>query len=241
MEHSYAYEHHFVEQYLLDELPSEVRGEFEEHFFDCLTCAAELKMTSEFLQAARSELQRPEVPGSAPVFATPRRARTTLLGLLQLRPTYAAMALAACLLLVVYQNSVTLPQLRNEVARLDTPAVLPAVSLVGGNSRGGNTPTVSLNGAATVLLQVDIPTHDELSRYTCSLYSPAHRLVWSVDVTAEAARDTVFLRAPLGNAASGIYTLAVQGISSQGNSNSPGIEIAKYYFILKTEVSQSGH
>jgi len=243
MEHSYASEHHLVEQYLLDELSPAARDEFEEHFFDCRECAAELKVTSEFLQLARSELQRQEFAAAQASAQTSvgSRAWSALQDLLQWRPVVAFAVLATCLVVVVYQNSVTLPRLRSEVARLDTPAVLPTISLVGGNSRGGSLPSAKLNGATSIVLQVDIPTQDGISAYTCSLYSPQHRLVWSFQVTAEAAKDTVFLHAPLGgNPESGTYTLAVRGNKAPGTSAGPDVDVARYDFNLNTVTSKSG-
>jgi hypothetical protein len=236
MEHSYASEHRFVERYLLDELSAEERDGFEEHFFDCRECAAELTATSDFLDAARVELERPETAAPAP-----SRSVAGGRGPLRWKPAYervfGAAALAACLLVTIYQNAVTLPRLRGELARADAPAAIPAISLVTGNSRGGNIPSLNLQGAASVLLQVDIPSQDGVSSYTCSLYSPDRRLVWSLDVTAEAAKDTVFLRAPLGSAESGTYTLAVQGKGGPGNAKA---DVARYSFNLNTGASQPG-
>jgi hypothetical protein len=233
MEHSYASEHHLVEQYLLEELSPDVRDEFEQHFFDCQECAAELRMTSEFLQAARAELQRPEAePATEP--------RYSLRNLLQWRPMFALPALAACLLVLVYQNSVTVPRLRSEVARADSPAVLPSLSLVSGNSRGGNLPSVNTNGAGWILLQVDIPLQEGASGYICSLYSPRHELLWSVPVSAEAAKDTVSLRAPLGDAVSGTYSLVVRAAGSQGGTAAPATELANYSFTVNVGAANSG-
>lgn len=243
MEHSYASEHRFVEQYLLDELPPAVRDEFEEHFFDCRECSAELRLTSEFLATARLELQRPEFataaasPGAVRAPGAARWVRNALGGWLSWRGPFAGAALAACLLVLVYQNVVTLPRLRSDVARAEAPAVIPVISLVGGNSRGGNVPSANVSGAKSVLLQLDIPTLDGVSTYSCSLYSPDHRLIWSVDVTAEEAKDTVFLRAPLVRAESGTYTLAVQA----KNSNGAKVDVVKYQVNLNIGATQSGH
>jgi hypothetical protein len=236
MEHPYASEHRLVEQYLLDELSPEMRDEFEQHFFDCRECAAELRMTSEFLQAARTELQRAE----AETVMQATGSRYSLRTLLQWRPVFAVAAFAACLLMVVYQNAVTLPRLRSEVAHADIPAVLPSLSLVGGNSRGGSLPSVNASGAGWILLQVDIPMQEGITSYTCSLYSPRHELLWSVPVSAEAAKDTVSLRAPLGDAAGGTYSLVVRAGGSQGSAAATGTELVSYFFVVNTGTANSG-
>ena len=43
MNHNEAVREQAVERYLLGELPEDARARFEEHFFDCALCAADLK------------------------------------------------------------------------------------------------------------------------------------------------------------------------------------------------------
>jgi hypothetical protein len=236
MEHAYAVEHRLVEQYLLNELSPEARDTFEEHFFDCQKCAADLRTTDAFLKAARTELQQ---IGQTPKLQIVSRRKS--FSLLQWGPALAISALAACLVVMFYQNLVTFPRLRSDVARVDAPAILPSVSLVGGNSRGGSVPSTALNGAKSVLLQVDIPTQNRFSRYICSLYTPQHQLIWAVEVSAEQAKDTVSIRAPLREAISGTYTLEVQGDQSADSSTSTsGSVLASYSFTLNAGASGAG-
>ncbi len=236
MEHSFAIEHHLVEQYLLEELPPEVRDEFEDHYFGCPECAAELRETSEFLRSVRNELQRPQLIFKRSGETAPKPASEPDLArnLLQWRPAFAIVALAACLVIVLYQNTVTFPRLRGEVASLNRPEVFASLSLVGGNRRGGGVPSVSLAGAKTLLLQVDIPSQDRFTGYICTLYSPQHQPLWTVQVSPEQAKDTVSLRAPLGSqSASGTYSLQVQG--SQGSSVAANVVLASYSFNVSAD------
>ena len=240
MDHSRAADDRFVEQYLLGELSPELRDEFETHFFDCAECSVELRATSEFLEAARRELERPELLLHAQTLsARPGRPRGNLLFW---RSAAVLSALAACLMVIVYQNTVTVPRLRNEVAEMHVPSVLPSISLVGGNSRGGSFPTAALGGERSILLQVDIPTKEEFSSYICSLYSPKHQLVWTVDVSAEEAKDTVSIRAPLGSGADGTYSLEVRGrIAAMSGAPSSEIDVADYHFALNAGGAGEGH
>ena len=57
MDHNQATQLTAVEKYLLDELPPEVRDEFEEHFFDCQECATDLRATAGFIDAAKREFK----------------------------------------------------------------------------------------------------------------------------------------------------------------------------------------
>jgi hypothetical protein len=230
MEHSFAVEHQLVEQYLLEELSPEIRDEFEDHYFGCPECAAEVRETSEFLRAVRAELQRPQLISkqSAEQETKPVSRPSSTRNLLQWRPAFTIAALAACLIIVLYQNTITFPHLRGEVASLNQPEVFPSLSLVGGNSRGGDIPSVTLNDAKTLLLQVDIPSQDQFTGYTCNLYSPQHQLLWTVRLSPGQVKDTVSLRAPLGSqSVSGTYSLQVQG--HQGSS-ATNVELASYTF-----------
>src|ERR1700750_3015203 len=113
MEHAFAVEHHLVEQYLLKELSPDVCDEFEDHYFGCAECAANLHKTDEFLKAVRTELQRPQlISNSATIHEAEPAYKPHLAGSRWgWRPAFSIAALAACLILVLYQNAVTLPRL----------------------------------------------------------------------------------------------------------------------------------
>lgn len=112
MEHSEAIRLQAAEKYLLGELPLALREEFEDHFFDCPICALDIKAAAAFADNAREVLRDQPQPDrfrqqdSAPV-------STGWFG--WLKPAFAMPAFAALALLLVvgYQNIVTIPQLKN--------------------------------------------------------------------------------------------------------------------------------
>ena len=236
MDHHYAAEHHLVEQYLLKEMSPELRDQFEDHYFDCQLCAADLRATAAFLDTARTELQKPE-------FA-PAPSRNKVVSINRSRflwkPAFSFAALAACLLVIVYQNAVLFPSLRSEVASLRTPEILPTVSLAAGNSRGGATLSASTGAAQAVLLQFDIPGQERFSAYTCQLFSPQHKLLWSGLVSSQQARETVSLRVPIAPQSSGDYSLVVKGNEKQDGA-ATSVDLATYKFSLHAETVGSGH
>ena len=226
MDHQQATQLSAVEKYLLDELSPEMRDQFEEHFFDCEECASDLRATAGFMDAAKRELRARQVKVAAPVVAITPRATS-------LWPKVAVWAaLAASLLVIVYQNVLVFPRARTEVSELRSPEILPSLSLMGGNSRGGNVPTLTVGAAKPFLLLLDIPTEDRFSSYNCQLYSPQGTLVWQVGVTAQAAKDTISMRVPSSGKQAGEYTLAVQGQGNQGNAGP--VEIARLRFKLNS-------
>lgn len=245
MDHSHAAEHKFVEQYLLRELSPELRDEFEEHFFDCGICAAELRATDAFLEAARLELRdsvgtvglEHRAPG---LVVMPKREGGGW------KAASWGLAIAASLLLAFlgYQNIVTLPRLRGEVATLNAPEVLPAVSLVGGGSRGGDLPAATVAQGHSILLQFDIPDgsrEDRFGSYRCSLFSPQHDVVWTVEIPAAQAKDTVSIRVPLGSKVGGTYSLEVRGLLTRESAAAVGIELANYRFVVNADAVGAGH
>ena len=67
MNHQDAMQLMAVEKYLLNELPPQVRDDFEAHYFDCPECAADLRATDAFLNAAKAELKAASLSRPAPV------------------------------------------------------------------------------------------------------------------------------------------------------------------------------
>ena len=226
MNHDEAVRLSLVEKYLLDELAPQLRDEFEEHYFDCRECADDLRAASAFIDAARSELRAAPAAKAAP--SPPKKAWFAWLW----SPAFMVPALAACLLVIAYQNILIFPRFRNALAQMRSPEILPALSLVGGNSRGATAPSVTVAGSNSFLILVDIPTQDRFSSYACLLYSPTGSVVWRVQVSAEEAKDTVSIRVPAGRAASGSYSLVIQGNGGGSAPAESGTELARYRFTL---------
>lgn len=228
MKHDEAARLSLVEKYLLDELPPELRDEFEEHYFDCLECADDLRATAAFLDTTKEELKK--FPAET---AAPGRVKKPWLAWLW-TPAFVVPTLAACLLVIAYQSLVVYPHFRSEIAQLQAPEILPSVSLVGDNSRGGTTPSITVREAHAFLVSFDIPTQERFSSYTCLLYSPSGSLAWSVQVSAAAARDTVTIRIPATQGISGNYALAVKGDTGATPAEN-GVDLVRYHFTLKNQ------
>jgi len=220
MDHNQATQLTAVEKYLLDELPPEVRDEFEEHFFDCQECATDLRATAGFIDAAKREFK------VKPAAVAGSKSR-----MVSIWPSALAWAaLAASLLVIAYQNVVVYPRFKSEIAELKAPEILPQVSLVGGNSRGGQIPVATVGSGRPFLLLLDIPTEDRFSSYTCLLYSASGSLAWRVEVSPQQARDTVSIRVPSAGQGAGEYTLTVQG-----NMAGSAVDLAHYRFTLSSQ------
>ena len=233
MDHQEAIRLGAVEKYLLDGLEPAQRVEFEEHFFGCPECATDLRMTSEFLDIARKELGGGTIGG-----ITPRTLKRSWIELFW-RPTVLAPALAILLGVIAYQNLVVLPRFSGQITQLRGPAVVAALSLIGGNSRGVASPVPSGSAAQPFLLSLDIPAAQQYSSYVCELVDSSGTVVWRVPVSAAQAQDTVSIDVPAGNLRAGDYLLVVRGMKPQGQSGdgeAQAIDLARYRFNLSPSI-----
>jgi Putative zinc-finger len=222
MDHQEALRCEAVEKYLLGELALQERDEFEEHFFDCPHCAAELKTTAAFLDEVKREFR--QLPAVKPAPRARKPSRFEFLW----RPAFFAPAFALLLSVIVYQNVRVFPRVAAEGTRLDRPEVLSAVSLIGANSRGGVNPSVTVGKDQPILLTLDIPAAEQYTSYTCTLIAPSGATVWRVPVSASQAKDTVSIRVPGADLKPGDYTLRVQANPVRGEP----ADIARYRFTL---------
>lgn len=215
-----------VEKYLLHELPPATRDEFEAHFFECADCAADLRATAAFMEAAKRGLQHPAV--AAPPRARHRRA--------WFAPSWSlpvvSFACAALFAVVLYQNVMIYPGIARTAAALNQPQILASLSLVGGDSRGGAVPAITVTRGAPFLLSLDVPTSDRFVRYTCVLESSSGAIVWHLDISAAQAKDTLAIRVPSAGRDSDEYSLVVQGSSDA--SSVPPVDLARYRFRLNS-------
>jgi hypothetical protein len=223
MDHNEAMRGAAVEKYLLDELAPPERDEFEQHFFDCQECAADLQTTAAFLEGTKSEFRRRHIARPAPL---EKKNRFAFLW----RPAFASSAFALLLLVIVYQNVVVYPRFAGEIAQLKNPEVLPSISLIGAGSRGAAVPAATVSRAQSVLLSLDIPAAQQYSSYSCVLIDPSGAIIWRVPVSAEQAKDTVSIRIPARDWAGGGYQLVVQG--NENPAPSEPADLAHYRFML---------
>jgi hypothetical protein len=222
MNHDEAVREQAVERYLLGELAQDVRARFEEHFFDCAICAADLKTGALFVDALRADRQ----PAGSPapdLRIVPKRTAPWL------RP-WLAPALAASLLVVAYQNILVLPAMRRAANVAQTPAVMNNVVLANIDARGGDIPKVVAPALGSFLLSVDIPSKGDYASYICLLYNASGDRLWQMPITVQQVENTVSLRVPTDRAASGANELRILGVPAAGGSP---VEVGRYRFNLQ--------
>src|SRR5438445_7153892 len=141
MDHSEAVRLQAAAKYVLGELQGAARDEYEEHYFGCVECAADLKATAAFAAMSRAAFREDAaaapVPGrsrqAAPAPSWFERFRWALIGV----PALASLALIA---VVGYQSTVTIPKLRSEASLAAANTYNQTIELGASAMRRGSEP-----------------------------------------------------------------------------------------------------
>ncbi len=218
MNHSEAIKQMAAERYLLDELTPETREEFEEHVFDCPECALDLRAGTVFVTEAKVQLPALAATAAAKTKAPKTVGKPSFWSVLW-RPAFAAPAFAALLMVVLYQNLVTFPSLRDTATQ---PRIVPLAALHWA-TRGTSHLSLSADRTHGVALPVDLsaePGVAPAASYAFELRDPQGKTAWTGTISAptqETDREQPFsLVIPGKMLQNGSYSLKVTSVSSQG-------------------------
>jgi hypothetical protein len=208
MDHEVVVREKMTEKYLLDELDPGIRGEFEEHFFDCQRCALDVRAASDFIAQSKVVLSEGS-KAEADLLANDPRQR--LEGWRAwLRPAFVVPVFALLLAVIGYQNLVTYPRLERAIT---SPQVLPWAALNVG-TWGSETPVIITSSGQGFLLFVRIPPDPNYARYKADLHGPSGTAEWSVEIPAAANQDVWPIAVPPGPREPGQYSLVVHGVTA---------------------------
>lgn len=225
MDHQEALRIQAPERYALGELSSSEVEEFEEHFFSCAECAEDLSTGAIFAANARAvfreQSQRPTATSPA-VLPQHGPGWWTWLRPAMAMPLAAAVAL---LCLVGYQNTITIPRLRNTLA--ETTAPQSAMSFPLKIARGDEPIVVPRNGQ-WFTLNFYLPQEAAFSEYEGEIDSAGGSQLRTFALSRPAAGQpfTVLLRR--SDFASGPYVIKVYSAGKKA-------EVATYHFDLKVD------
>jgi len=240
MEHTQAIQLKAAERYVLGELPSDLREQYEEHFFSCVACAEEVNLAAAFVENSRAAMGSEPVlpPARLPVGTAQRPAASGWFGAF-LRPSFAVPVFAALLLLVAYQTFLVIPRLKaattRSVAALASaaPQALASFSLITADSRGVGDPlTLTVASVQPFSLYFDIPPDGHYSSYICVFENSAGKAEFSLNISAEQAKNAVQLLIPSSSLGTGKHVLVVRGLGTQDGAAGSGTEVARYPFTL---------
>jgi Putative zinc-finger len=190
MEHTDAVKLQAVEKYILGELTPSLREEFEAHYFDCTECALNLRTGVAFAAASRQYFAE-----SAPqrvAAAVPQLGWFAWLKPLVVVPTFAAL-----LLLIGYQNLVSIPHLK-QTAASGVGAMGSWFSLVASDVRGPASQKFEVPPDRRFMLFIPVTAkpHDPSSRFLMRLEDLSGKILVSSVVSASDAKKPVPFSVP---------------------------------------------
>ena len=224
MDHDLAVKSQACEKYLLGELSPELRDAYEEHYFGCAECAAQLQAAAEFMAAGRGILAA--VSAAAPQADYVRVPRGWMPWM---NPLVAIAAFAVLLLVIGYQNVVTIPHWKQAAE----PRVLRMFSLVSANSRGEEGLVFSVAADEPFGVYVDVPVDPAYANYLLRLEDPAGGSTLLRSLTAQEAQKTQVVTVD-PDKKSGKFTIVVSGLTSPGADASTAKELARLRFTVES-------
>jgi hypothetical protein len=222
MDHDQAVKAQVCEKYLLGELSPELREAYEEHYFSCAECAMQLRSAAELIGASQQILARTPASGAKVQIAVKRGGWFKWL-----QPAIAIPVLASLLLLVGYQNFVTIPHLK----KTPSPRVLSMFSLISANTRGETAPEFVTQPDEPLGLYVDVPVDAAYLTYDIRLQDPNGKTIPLRSLSYAEAQKTQVVVVNPGKTA-GKYSLIIFGRakSEQGTATA---ELARLQFVVE--------
>jgi anti-sigma factor RsiW len=197
MDHDRAAAIKAAERYILDELSPVERDEFEEHYFCCEACAAQLRETAAFADNAAA-VMRSRREGSAARMAVPARAAWLM------RPQWALAA--AVLLVVAAAELIYIRGVRMELAAALTPQAVLSTTLQPMTRSEGDRIAIR-PGQAFFEVAMDVDPEAQASRYAYEIRAAGGEVVIRGSVDAPPPGAAIHLLLPAARFRAGSYAL----------------------------------
>jgi anti-sigma factor RsiW len=235
MEHKEAVRLNAAEKYLMGEMAEAQREEYEEHYFDCVACATELKATVAFLESAkdvvRQQVLLPVAANVASAEAGRDRVERGAPGgekrggffAWLAQPVFAGAACAVLLgavALAGYQNAVTIPQLKESLAEANAISIPNHFSLLAAGARGEGEVEVAVRPNEKFDLDVDFPVMPLATGFVAQIQDALGNIRFAQPVSSEQAKSTVSVNVPGGVLPAGRYNLVILAQGTDGGSSS---------------------
>ena len=228
MDHNEAVRLQAAEKYVLGEFSQTLRDEYEEHFFDCAECAADLKAAAAFVDVSR-EVLRAETEKLADKKAAPAHGGR----LSWFRQVIAVPAFAALLLLLGYQSLVTIPNVKEKAAGGGAQVLFNSYPLRGVNTAGEEGRTLSIRPGEAFLLNFDFVPTRSFDSYICQLEDAQGHLILRAKIAGGNANQEAHLPVPAGTLHPGKYVLAFYGDPGATGKINPQNDAGRLPFIVE--------
>jgi len=216
MNHREATDLQAAERYLLDQLTPAEQSEFEEHYFGCADCAAEVEAGAVFAANARAVLSE----------RSGRQAPVRHWWMEWRRPACLLAAAGVLLLILVWDEMLRIPGLKRELARLSAPQSYPAFFLRP-VARGDDQVLAVSKTAPLVGLTLDVPPGGTYRSFECEIRGPSQ---FSISVPAPASPGTPLnILVPQSHVRPGPYLLILRG----QNDGATATELSRFSFSIQ--------
>jgi hypothetical protein len=228
MDHQEALRLGAAERYVLGELPAELRDQFEQHYFDCPSCAVDLKILTAFTSASRALFEeQAKAPDPAIEKSSGRHG-----WLSWLRPVIAAPAIAALAALVILQAVGTIPTIRPHAGE-PAAQVYESTFRLQGATRGETISKISIRPGENFAVDFDFTPDHSFPRYQCDLIGPTGQTVLTFDIAGERANKELHVLVRGDKVLPGNYVLVFVG--QDGIANSNPTEVQRIPFSVETQ------
>jgi Putative zinc-finger len=229
MDHSEAVRLNMVEKYLLGELSPDARDQFEEHYFDCPECAADVRALSTFMATSRTIFHEASSVSSPSAVRRPTRAGWFS----WLRPAVAVPAIAALAAVVIFQTAVTIPNLKEQAATQRGGQVYESSFRLQGSTRGESASKVVIDPNQSFALDFDFTPSQTFPSYLGTLVNSSGSAILTFRVSGEDANKELHLVIPENKLSPGTYDLVFTGKNEAMNSGQTNNQVQRLSFAVE--------
>jgi hypothetical protein len=140
--------------------------------------------------------------------------------------------MAALAAVIVFQNLVTIPALKQQNGLANTSEVFLTSYHLQGATRGESASTVAITPGESFALDFDFTPEVPYQSYTGSLVDVTGKTVLSFRVGGEMANKEIHLVIPAGKVQTGKYELVFLGESDEANRQAPPREVQRIPFAV---------
>jgi hypothetical protein len=234
MDHKEAVRLQAVEKYVLGELPQNLRDEYEEHLFDCAECAADLKAAAAFVDVSREVLRT-----EREVVLEKDRVSDYSAWFGWLRPAIVVPAFAALLLVVGYQNIVTIPRANEKASLVGGQMFVSSFPLKRADTLGAEDARVSeeeriqVHPDESFALKFDFTPRKTFENYVGQIQDEAGRSVVQVKLPGTSANREVQVVVAARLFHAGKYYLVLAGDPEAKGQLTKANELARLPFTIE--------
>lgn len=208
MDHDEAVRMNATERYLLGELTPREHEAFEEHFFECAECAADVRLAYQFRHTAKAVFAENPRPVQKHEATFRRWFSLDWMSTVPLAPV----ACLALFTVVAYQNVVTIPRLQSAPSGTSQPEVV-ASAVLAPSSRGVVPAIFVPAGARFFHLTLDVRPVNQFENYFCELRTRSGAALWRLPISTLDPTTGLALSVPTKTVSPGSYDAVLAGIA----------------------------